>query len=53
MQRHCENGKVIANFLKNHPKVGDVYWPGFQEITQTMRWLKNKWMILEEWFRLT
>ena len=31
MQRHCENGKVIANFLKDHPKVGDVYWPGFQE----------------------
>ncbi len=30
MQRHCENGKVIANFLKDHPKVGDVYWPGFE-----------------------
>jgi cystathionine beta-lyase len=30
MQRHCENGKVIANFLKDHPKVGEVYWPGFQ-----------------------
>jgi|TARA_B110000116_G_scaffold227185_1_gene207959 cystathionine gamma-lyase len=30
MQRHCENGKVIANFLKNHPKVGEVYWPGFE-----------------------
>ena len=30
MQRHCENGKEIANFLKNHPKVGDVYWPGFE-----------------------
>ena len=30
MQRHCENGKVIANFLKTHPKVGDVYWPGFE-----------------------
>ena len=31
MQRHCENGKVIASFLKDHPKVGNVYWPGFQE----------------------
>ena len=31
MQRHCENGKVIANFLKTHPKVGDVYWPGFED----------------------
>ncbi len=30
MQRHCENGKVIANFLKEHPKVGEVYWPGFE-----------------------
>ncbi len=30
MQRHCENGKVIAHFLKSHPKVGDVYWPGFE-----------------------
>ena len=30
MQRHCENGSIIANFLKNHPKVEDVYWPGFE-----------------------
>ena len=30
MKRHCENGKVIAHFLKDHPKVGDVYWPGFE-----------------------
>ena len=30
MQRHCENGKVIAHFLKSHPKVRDVYWPGFE-----------------------
>ena len=30
MQRHCENGKAIAVFLKNHPKVCDVYWPGFK-----------------------
>ena len=30
MQRHCENAKVIANYLKEHPKVGDVYWPGFE-----------------------
>jgi len=31
MQRHCENGKVVAHFLKSHPKVEKVYWPGFQE----------------------
>ena len=30
MQRHCENGKAVANFLKNHPKVGEVYYPGFE-----------------------
>ena len=29
MQRHCENGKEIAHFLKSHPKVEHVYWPGF------------------------
>ncbi len=31
MQRHCENGAVIANYLKNHPKVDKVYWPGFAD----------------------
>jgi cystathionine beta-lyase len=30
MQRHCENGKVVANYLANHSKVGEVYWPGFE-----------------------
>ncbi|WP_255420164.1 MULTISPECIES: cystathionine gamma-synthase [Aquimarina] len=29
MQRHCENGETIANYLKNHPKIENVYWPGF------------------------
>ena len=28
MQRHCENGKVIAEWLVEHPKVDTVYWPG-------------------------
>ena len=31
MQRHSENGKVIANYLRNHPKVDKVYWPGFED----------------------
>lgn len=31
MQRHCENGKAIAHFLKTHPKVDHVYWPGFED----------------------
>lgn len=30
MQRHCENGKVVAEFLQNHPKIEKVYWPGFE-----------------------
>ena len=29
MQRHSENGKVIAEWLVKHPKVDKVYWPGF------------------------
>ncbi|WP_462249057.1 cystathionine gamma-synthase [Ekhidna sp.] len=31
MQRHCENGEVIANYLRNHPNVEKVYWPGFED----------------------
>jgi cystathionine beta-lyase len=30
MQRHCENGRSVANFLLNHPKVERVYWPGLK-----------------------
>lgn len=29
MERHCENGKKVAEFLAQHPKVEKVYWPGF------------------------
>ncbi|QKX04906.1 cystathionine gamma-synthase [Aquimarina sp. TRL1] len=31
MQRHCENGEAIAKYLKTHPKVDKVYWPGFED----------------------
>jgi len=31
MQRHCENGEKVAYFLRSHPKVGKVYWPGFED----------------------
>ena len=31
MQRHCENGRTIAHFLRNHPAVGKVYWCGFED----------------------
>jgi cystathionine beta-lyase len=31
MQRHCENGEKIAEFLKTHPKVDQVLWPGLKD----------------------
>ncbi|WP_138432353.1 cystathionine gamma-synthase [Winogradskyella algicola] len=30
MQRHCENGKAVAEFLISHPKIENVYWPGLE-----------------------
>ena len=30
MQRHCENGKAVAEYLASHPKIEKVYWPGFE-----------------------
>lgn len=34
MQRHCENGEAVAHYLLKHPKVENVYWPGFEGTTQ-------------------
>lgn len=31
MKQHCENGKIIANWLRSHAKVAKVYWPGFED----------------------
>jgi len=31
MERHCKNGERIAHFLKSHPLVKNVFWPGFSE----------------------
>lgn len=31
MRQHSENGRVIANWLRKHPKVAKVYWPGFED----------------------
>jgi cystathionine beta-lyase/cystathionine gamma-synthase len=31
MKAHCENGRIIANWLRNNPKVAKVYWPGFED----------------------
>lgn len=30
MERHSSNGRVIAEWLVKHPKVGKVYWPGLE-----------------------
>jgi cystathionine beta-lyase/cystathionine gamma-synthase len=31
MKQHCENGRIIAHFLRNHTKVEKVYWCGFED----------------------
>jgi cystathionine beta-lyase len=31
MERHCFNGRKVAEYLRAHPKVGRVYWPGFED----------------------
>ncbi|MBS1950405.1 MAG: Cystathionine gamma-lyase [Cytophagales bacterium] len=31
MERHCSNGRKVAEFLRSHPKVGKVHWPGFAD----------------------
>lgn len=30
VQRSCDNARAIANFLKEHPKVNAIYYPGFE-----------------------
>ncbi len=31
MERHCANAMILARFLKSHPKVDKVYYPGFED----------------------
>ncbi len=31
MHQHCVNGKKIAQWLRSHPKIGQVFWPGFED----------------------
>ncbi|MES2881008.1 MAG: cystathionine gamma-synthase [Bacteroidota bacterium] len=31
MQRHCENGRAVANWLRNQDKIEKVYWCGFED----------------------
>jgi cystathionine gamma-lyase/cystathionine beta-lyase len=31
MKAHCENGRKVAEFLKTHPRIDKIYWPGFTD----------------------
>jgi len=31
MKAHCENGRKVAEFLRSHPKIDKIYWPGFED----------------------
>lgn len=31
MERHCFNGRKIAEYLNTHPKIDRVYWPGLTD----------------------
>jgi len=30
-ERHCKNGRLVAEYLRQHPSVGKVFWPGFTD----------------------
>ncbi|MEY2693341.1 MAG: hypothetical protein RIT03_1732 [Bacteroidota bacterium] len=34
VQRHCENGEKVAEYLSNHPKINSVYYPGLESHPQ-------------------
>jgi cystathionine gamma-lyase len=31
MDRHCSNGRKVAEFLKTHSRIEKIYWPGFED----------------------
>ena len=31
MERHCYNGRKVDEYLKSHPKIEKIYWPGFTD----------------------
>lgn len=31
MKAHCENGRQVAEYLKKHPRIEKIYWPGFED----------------------
>ncbi len=34
MNRHCENALIVGNYLKNHPKIAQVYFTGLSDHPQ-------------------
>lgn len=30
MKAHCENARRVADYLKDHPKIEKIYWPGLE-----------------------
>jgi methionine-gamma-lyase len=34
MERHCANAEKVARFLKEHPAVEKIYYPGFEDFPQ-------------------
>ena len=32
MERHCYNARVIFEYLADHPKVGDIFYPGRKDL---------------------
>lgn len=31
MERHCQNARRVAEYLRQHPRVGQVFYPGFDD----------------------
>jgi cystathionine gamma-lyase/cystathionine beta-lyase len=31
MKAHCANGREVAQFLRQHPRIAKVHWPGFTD----------------------
>jgi cystathionine gamma-lyase len=43
MERHCQNGREIADWLYRHPKVGHVYYPGLKndDLAEAVKLMEN------------
>ena len=41
MDRHCENARKVAEFLRDHPKVKTVYFPDFDQSTLARKQMRG------------